>query len=98
MVILRFLMLRVTLICILFNIFYNFTIGDCYLGVSLYSDGICREIVGKINPSKGLIHMSQDQEAFICPFFLYLTVTMESENEILISENFDTNPDNTGHL
>lgn len=49
-------------------------LGECYLGVSMYSDGICQEFSGKISPKDGLIYMSLDREPDICPFFMYLTI------------------------
>merc|ERR1719350_743825 len=62
-------------------------LGDqCYLGVSLYSDGICHEGIGKINSEKGLIFMSKNhQEVKLCPFYMYLTstVTLHSENIVV---------------
>jgi len=54
---------------------------QCYLGVSLYSDGICHEGIGKINTEKGLIFMSKNhhqKEVKICPFYMYLTSTNDT--------------------
>lgn len=48
--------------------------NNCYLGVSMYSDGICKEAIGKIEAEEGMIHMSVNRESHICPFFLYLTL------------------------
>jgi len=48
--------------------------GNCYLGVSLYSDGICDESVGKIDAKEGMIYMNIDKQLSECPFFMYLTV------------------------
>ena len=55
---------------------------DCYLGASMYSDGICEEHIGKINPTKGLIHMSKGRQPFMCPFFMYLTINNVSDNVV----------------
>uniref|UniRef100_A0A0K2U0Z6 Uncharacterized protein n=1 Tax=Lepeophtheirus salmonis TaxID=72036 RepID=A0A0K2U0Z6_LEPSM len=48
-------------------------IEDCYFGRSMYSDGICEEELGKIDPSSELIYVAAYKEVHACPFFLYLT-------------------------
>lgn len=45
--------------------------GDCYLGQSVYSDGICIEQVGFINTRDQLVVMAYNQEVRSCPFFSY---------------------------
>lgn len=60
--------------------------SNCYLGVSMYSDGICQESSGKISPDEGLIHMSMDREYELCPFFMYLTVK-EATRSVNLSAN-----------
>ena len=67
--------------------------GNCYLGVSMYSDGICRESTGKIDAKEGMIYMSVDDELSECPFYMFLTVKNPVERvevviEILEEENF----------
>ena len=47
---------------------------ECYLGVSLYSDGICLELGGKIDTNGRMIHMTMNREPHRCPFFMYLTI------------------------
>lgn len=52
--------------------------NNCYLGVSLYSDGICSESIGKIDLAEGLMYMSIGRESFVCPFFMFLTIDQAS--------------------
>lgn len=56
---------------------------NCYLGVSLYSDGICRESIGKIDVGDGMMHFSIDQEAYMCPFYMYLTVKQAGSAKVV---------------
>ena len=58
---------------------------NCYLGVSMYSDGICRESIGKISADEGLIHFVMNQRPFMCPFFLYLTVSPGQDSSIQLT-------------
>jgi len=71
--------------------------GNCYLGVSLYSDGICDESIGKIDAKEGMIYMSVNNwnkpyQLSECPFYMYLTVKVSPielvEIELLEEENF----------
>ena len=54
------------------------SLENCYLGVSMYSDGICRESIGKIDANEGMIHFSMNREPYMCPFFMYLTVKKQA--------------------
>ena len=72
-------------------------LGNCYLGVSLYSDGICDESIGKIDAKEGMIYMSVNNwnkpyQLSECPFYMYLTVKVSPielvEIELLEEENF----------
>jgi len=63
-------------------------IGNCYLGVSLYSDGICEESTGKIDTKEGMIFMSIDKKLSECPFYMYLTVK-EAPKELVVIELLD---------
>ena len=47
--------------------------GTCFLGVSMYSDGLCEENIGKIDKN-GKIHMNIKGKYDWCPFYMYLTV------------------------
>ncbi|XP_059078459.1 uncharacterized protein LOC131876934 [Tigriopus californicus] len=51
-------------------------IENCFLGVSVYSDGICREAPGKISASHNMIYMQVKGKFYRCPFYFYLTTTM----------------------
>ena len=61
---------------------------NCYLGVSLYSDGICVESIGKIDPTENKIHMSiltsEQKKSEWCPFYMYLTVKQAATSLDLI--------------
>ena len=59
---------------------------NCFLGVSLYSDGICVESIGKINPTENKIHMSliSEKKSEWCPFYMYLTVKQAATSLDLI--------------
>merc|ERR1712179_496290 len=48
--------------------------SDCYLGQSVYSDGICHEDLGFITPSIRRITMADrtGAEVSTCPFFFFL--------------------------
>lgn len=52
-------------------------IEDCFLGVSIYSDGICKESPGKISANDNMIYMQVKGKFYRCPFFFYLTTTTE---------------------
>ena len=86
--------LKFFLIIPIINLFL--ALGNCYLGVSLYSDGICDESIGKIDAKEGMIYMSvNDNKPYQlseCPFYMYLTVKESPielvEIELLEEENF----------
>ena len=47
--------------------------GQCYLGRSVYSDGICDgKAVGKINLQQGLIYTVRKGQRQTCPFYMML--------------------------
>ncbi|KAK6173943.1 hypothetical protein SNE40_017309 [Patella caerulea] len=47
--------------------------GDnCYLGQSIYGDGICEELPGKIFSGQTQMIMTNDKKVFRCPFKMYL--------------------------
>ena len=86
--------LKFFLVIPIINLFL--ALGNCYLGVSLYSDGICDESIGKIDAKEGMIYMSvNDNKPYQlseCPFYMYLTVKESPielvEIELLEEENF----------
>ena len=57
---------------------------NCFLGVSLYSDGICEESIGKIDMTKNKIHMSLEKKADWCPFYMFMTVKQAATSLDLI--------------
>ena len=58
--------------------------NTCYLGVSMYSDGICSEAPGKIEMAENMIKMSIGRKQFECPFFMFLTIKSASEKEDVV--------------
>ena len=50
------------------------TTSACYLGRSVYGDGICDEGVGMVDVEEGLLHLIVRGEKSVCPFFQFLTV------------------------
>ncbi len=61
--------------------------NNCFLGVSLYSDGICEEAVGKIDFDEAMIGMTYNRRPFHCPFFLYLIVASPADN-VIVQDTF----------
>ena len=53
---------------------YFFGFLDCYIGQSIYGDGICHESVGRISVEKKQIFMSKNNEIVTCPFFQYFII------------------------
>lgn len=47
-------------------------IDNCYLGLSLYGDGVCDEGIGNIDASERIHIFPTHQEKAKCPFYLYL--------------------------
>ena len=49
--------------------------GKCFLGQSVYTEGICWEGLGKINTEEHLIHMTFNGTETVCPFFMFLVTS-----------------------
>ncbi len=47
--------------------------GSCFLGASIYGDGICEEGVGTVDADEGIVTTANRwDEAVKCPFVMYL--------------------------
>ena len=47
-------------------------IEACYLGLSLYGDGVCDEGIGTIDQKARMMTFPRDGEVRRCPFYMYL--------------------------
>ena len=56
-------------------------IEACYLGLSLYSDGICDEGIGTIDQRARMMSFPRDGRVRRCPFFMYLVHGGEEEKK-----------------
>merc|ERR1712055_204930 len=64
--------------CSLQEILGNSKESDCYLGQSVFSDGICVEDLGYIAASEGRIYMADRSDTInTCPFYLFLIYNKE---------------------
>ena len=55
-------------------------LGECYLGVSMYSDGICQEFTGKISPKLPIIPFIKERNEMKA--LKYLLPRMARDGEI----------------
>ena len=47
-------------------------IEACYLGLSLYGDGVCAEGIGTIDQTARMVSFPRDGQVQRCPFYMYL--------------------------
>ncbi|KAK6172051.1 hypothetical protein SNE40_018015 [Patella caerulea] len=50
--------------------------SQCYLGMSIYTDGLCEELPGKIFADKKQMIMTSGEKVYKCPSKLYLVEKM----------------------
>ena len=58
--------------------------SNCFLGQSLYGDGICQESIGKIDPVEDKIHMTKKGRLIFLIFLKITHVTIMKHSEIQV--------------
>ncbi len=49
-------------------------VGSCFLGKSMYGDGICEKGLGKIDVDANTLHLVKRGKMHKCPYFAFVTI------------------------